>query len=84
MRYFQNDPDSALQFYGVCNTCVQLHMQANGAADPWPREEVVAAIQALKNRLVRWDERGNTHGDVRFDNAVKEMIVATISFMESR
>lgn len=56
--------------------CLAVRGAVNGAADPWPTEKVDETLVMLRSRLNTWQESSRTY--TRVDNAVKEMVLATI------
>jgi hypothetical protein len=60
--------------------CLNLRQAVNGAAEPWPLEDVNKAIVILSKRLMFWIN-GSEIGK-RFDSAVYEMVAATLREVE--
>lgn len=62
--------------------CIELRQSLCGAADPWPDEDVAACVQLLKDRLESW--RPSRPNDERFDNAMREVVRATLAEVDRR
>lgn len=62
--------------------CLALRAGINGTSDPWPQETVVEYLMMLRWRLNEWREPA-TEQSRRLDDAVKEMVAATVAEVES-
>ena len=62
--------------------CIELRHAVNGAADPWPDKEIAETVRMLTMRLDTW--HASIRWDQRFDDAVREMILATLELVEMR
>ena len=61
----------------IYDLCLALRASANGMSDHMALDDVERYMLYLRCCLDTW-EKSNRCGDERFDNAVKEMIEATI------
>ncbi len=65
----------------IVEICMWLRQQVNGSITPWPQRRVDTTLALLKSRIKTW-VTGNLRQS-RFDNAVYELIQATIKEVES-
>jgi hypothetical protein len=66
---------------GLLELCLELRMQANGSADWWGEHDEDRALLYLKERMEHWI--APQPSGQRFDDAVLELVKATIFEVES-
>ena len=64
--------------------CLCLRMALNGAADPWPKSQVLEAFSHLKSVEANWEERSYNNLDKAIDDAVLQLVRAAIAYCENR
>ena len=62
----------------ILSICLGLRMQHCGSCDPWPDEQAAEVVECLKLRLEVWSPPSGPHW-ARFDDAVRELIRATLA-----
>ncbi len=68
-------------YHDLCSICMELRSGVNGYADEWRSVYIKEVIGMLRARLETWREAGKR--EERMDNAVKELVMATIEEVES-
>lgn len=63
--------------------CIVLRAAVNGSSDPWKDEDVDDAVYMLRKRIETWEPTLRPE-DERMDAAVKELVLATIEYVEGR
>ena len=69
--------------YTLPSLCLDLRMAYNGSADPFSEEEKCAALAYLKRRLAEWKPTV-WPPSAKFDEAVRQLVIATIEEVEAR
>lgn len=62
--------------------CLDLRMARNGSADPWSDTEVQEALAWLQHRLDTW--KPSRPAGNKFDECVRQLVIATIEEVEAR
>lgn len=66
----------------LLDLCLRLRMAANGSADPIAEDAMEEALRYLRLRVSEW--RRSTRRSARFDECVRQLVLATIAEVEQR
>jgi hypothetical protein len=63
--------------------CLIIRAAINGSYDPWQDDDIDDAVYMLKKRIETWEPTLRPE-DERMDTAVRELVLATIEYVEER
>jgi hypothetical protein len=71
-------------FPGQClpEICLALRRGCNGSGEPWAEADVRATLDLLQRALATWEEETGPAFARRFDEAVRNLVQATIAEVE--
>lgn len=73
-----------LQRASLPHLCVEVRMSITGASDPWPNNRMRTIRDVLVARLDSWEGGINHPADIEFDEAVRNLVAATIRYIDER